>query len=231
MNDQITTEDLHIHGGVVRQVVCMGDVYMHGGVVETMTIQGHCEQHGGVINRRIHQSGAAVIYQQPEPKVVYREKIKIKYKDNPQQELEIRKLRGDNLKLRQQLKEKSDQLESDDFLVRKIRQLENQLKQEQEEHQQKVDELEWRLNSVIEIANERIHQDKNERRQTAVTDDSLDVLFTLINEYAFSTDANMAEDFGISVDAVRKIAKLLRLAKSPQARREANDRLRKLKKK
>lgn len=214
MNEQITMDDLHIHGGVVQQVVCMGDVHMHGGVVNTMTVQGDCEQHGGVINRRI-QSGASVIYQQPEPKVVYRDKIvyrdRVVYKDKPQQDPE--------------------QLPSDDILVRKIIQLKNQLKKEQEEHQKQIDELEWRLNAVIEIANERIHKDKNVGRPTAVTDDSLDVLFTLVNEYPFSTDANMAKDFGISIDAVKKIAKVLRLAKSPKARREAKERLQKSKKK
>ena len=47
--DEETMEDLHIHGGVVQQVTCMGNVYMHGGVVNTMEVQGDCKQRGGVI--------------------------------------------------------------------------------------------------------------------------------------------------------------------------------------
>ena len=81
MNYQIVHEDLHIHGGVVEQVVCQGDVIMHGGCVNTMTVQGDCIQHGGIINRRVQQSGSNATYQQTEPKVRVIYKDRVEYRD------------------------------------------------------------------------------------------------------------------------------------------------------
>jgi hypothetical protein len=51
------------------------------------------------------------------------------------------------------------------------------------------------------------------------------VLFTLINEYPIGNDVDMAEELGMSISTVRYIAKVLRLSKSPEARREARERL------
>ena len=131
MAEQVTMDDLHIHGGVVQQVTCMGDVYMHGGVVNTMEVQGDCKQTGGVINRRIQQSVAQNIYNQPEPKVIYRDRVVYKdrvvyrnhtiYRDNPGQATEIFNLKRENVKLRQTLKERDEQHPSDDILISKIR--------------------------------------------------------------------------------------------------------------
>ena len=58
-----------------------------------------------------------------------------------------------------------------------------------------------------------------------VTDNSFDVLFTLINEYPIGIDSDITENLGISTYMVKTIAKALRLAKSPEARREARERL------
>lgn len=158
-------DDLHIHGGVVQQVTCMGDVYMHGGVVNTMEVQGDCKQTGGVINRRIQQSVAQTIYHQSEPKVIYRDRVVYKdrvvyrnhtvYRDNPGQVTEIFNLRRENEKLRQAIKERDEKQPSDDILISKIHRLENQLTKERDQHQKKIDELEWRLKAVTDIANGR----------------------------------------------------------------------------
>jgi 6-phosphofructokinase len=51
------------------------------------------------------------------------------------------------------------------------------------------------------------------------------VLFTLINEYPIANDRDMTEEMGISITTLRYIAKVLRLVKSPEARREAKERL------
>ena len=165
-------DDLHIHGGVVQQVTCMGDVYMHGGVVNTMEVQGDCKQTGGVINRRIQQSVAQTIYHQPEPKVIYRDRVVYKdrvvyrnhtvYRDNPGQATELFNLKRENEKLRQSLKERDEQQPSDDILISKIRRLEDQLDKEREAHKRQIDELEWRLKAVTDIANgrnERLYED------------------------------------------------------------------------
>lgn len=229
-------DDLHIHGGVVQQVTCLGDVYMHSGVVNTMEVQGDCKQTGGVINRRNQQSTAQTIYQQPEPKVVYRDRVVYKdrvvhkkiFYNSPSLTAENDNLKRENEKLRQALKERDEQQPSDDILISKIRQLKDQLDKEREAHKKEIDELEWRLKAVTDIANgrnERLYEDETQRRPIAVTDDSLDVLFTLINEYPIANDRDMTEEMGISITTLRYIAKVLRLVKSPEARREAKERL------
>ena len=131
--------------------------------------------------------------------------------------------------LRKKLKESGSDEPSDNVLLQRIDQLRSQLAKEREEHRKKVEELEWRLKAVTDIANgrnERLYEDETQRRPIAVTDDSLDVLFTLINEYPIANDRDMTEEMGISITTLRYIAKVLRLVKSPEARREAKERLR-----
>ena len=220
-------DDLHIHGGVVQHVTCLGDVYMHGGVVNTMEVQGDCKQSGGVINRRNQHSEPRVVYRD---RVVYKDRVVHKkvFYNSPSLTAENDNLKRENEKLRQALKERDEKQPSDDILISKIRQLKDQLDKEREAHKKEIDELEWRLKAVIDIANgrnERLYEDETKRLPIAVTDDSLDVLFTLINEYPISNDVDMAEELGLSFTTVRYIAKVLRLAKSPEARREAKERL------
>jgi hypothetical protein len=129
--------------------------------------------------------------------------------------------------LRKKLNENGIDEPSDNVLVQRIDQLRSQLANEREEHKKKIDELEWRLESVTDIVNGRnmgIYETNCDSLE--VTDDSFDVLFTLINEYPISHDVDIAEELGISVSTLRYIAKILRLAKSPEARREARERLR-----
>ena len=232
MANQVSMDDLHIHGGVVQQVTCMGDVYMHGGVVETMSVQGDCKQSGGVINRRIQQRVAQTVYHEQEPKVVYRDRVVYKdrkvFYNNQGLSSENANLKRENEKLRQALKERDEQQPSDDILISKICRLKDQLDKEREAYKQQIEELEWRLKAVTDIANgrnERLYEDETNGHYIGVTDDSLDVLFTLINEYPIGIDGDIAEDLGISPHLVKTIAKALRLAKSPEARREAKERL------
>ena len=220
-------DDLHIHGGVVQHVTCLGDVYMHGGVVNTMEVQGDCKQSGGVINRRNQHSEPRVVYRD---RVVYKDRVVHKkvFYNSPSLTAENDNLKRENEKLRQALKERDEQQPSDDILISKISRLKDQLDKEREAHKKEIEELEWRLKAVTDIANgrnERLYEDETQRRPIAVTDDSLDVLFTLINEYPISNDVDMAEELGVSFTTVRYIAKVLRLAKSPEARREAKERL------
>lgn len=130
--------------------------------------------------------------------------------------------------LRKKLNENGIEEPSDNVLVQRIDQLRSQLANEREAHQKKIDELEWRLKYVTDIVNGRnecLYKDKTNDYYIGVTDDSFDVLFTLINEYPISNDVDMAEELGISVSTLRYIAKVLRLVKSPEARREARERL------
>ena len=237
-------DDLHIHGGVVQQVTCMGDVYMHGGVVNTMEVKGDCKQSGGFINRCIQRRVAQTVYHEQEPKVVYRDrevyKNKIVYRDRPSTAEEIKSLQSENRRLSKELSWAKEQIyelqqeirnneDPDNVLVYRIEHLKLTLAKEREVHKKQIDELEWRLKAVTEIANgrnERLYEDETNGHKIEVPDDSFDVLFTLINEYPIGIDGDIAEYLGISLNMVKTIAKVLRLAKSPEARREARERLR-----
>ena len=50
-----------------------------------------------------------------------------------------------------------------------------------------------------------------------------DVLFTFINLYPFTSDRDLAFEFGITKAQVKTIANILKMVKSPEARREAAD--------
>jgi hypothetical protein len=115
-----------------------------------------------------------------------------------------------------------------DLLNRDVDRLERQLAQEREAHSKDVDELTWRLDAVSEIANGRnrkLYEDETNGHYIGVTDDSLDVFFTLINEYPIANDNDIVEEYGISMNTLKYIAKVLRLSKSSEKRREARDRL------
>lgn len=130
--------------------------------------------------------------------------------------------------LRKKLNENGIDEPSDNVLVQRIDQLRSQLAKEREEYKKKIDELEWRLESVTDIANghnERFYEYETNANSVEVSDASFDVLFTLINEYPINNDRDTAEELGISISTLRYIAKVLRLAKSPEARREARERL------
>jgi hypothetical protein len=81
------------------------------------------------------------------------------------------------------------------------------------------------VTDIVNGRNKRIYEDETNGHPVAVTDDSLDVLFTLINEYPIGNDRDTAEELGVSISTVRYIAKILQLSKSPEARREARERL------
>lgn len=237
-----------MHGGVAKNVHVNGDLHMHGGVIERLTVEGDCHQTGGIVERRIILAGGAtIIQQQPEqPKVIYRDRVV--YRDKPTTDPKISSLQSYNQQLRSKLqkanneiaalneelaktkaaKKASQDVPDDNVLVSRIEHLQNQLANEREESKRKVDELEWRLKAITDIANgrnERIYEDETNGRKIEVPDDSLDVLFTLINSYPITPDEDLVDEFGISITKLKYIAKALRLAKSPEQRREARERL------
>lgn len=243
-----------MHGGVIENVQVHGDLYIHGGVVERLTVEGDCHQTGGIVERRTILAGGTTIIQQhkEQPKVIYRDRVvyrdKIVYRDKPTADPKISSLQAYNSQLSAKLRRANDEIaklnlemakikaakqepaesSEDDVLIARIEHLQNQLANEREESKRKVDELEWRLKAVTDIANgrnERIYEDETNGRKIEVPDDSLDVLFTLINSYPITPDEDLVDEFGISITKLKYIAKALRLAKSPEQRREARERL------
>lgn len=242
-------QDFHMHGGVVEDVQVNGDLHMHGGVIERLVVKGDSQQFGGIVEQRIIQRIGVAETEQP--KVIYRDRVvyrdKIVYRDRPA-DPKISSLQAYNSQLSAKLRRANDEIANlnlelakiraakqepaehseDDVLIARIEHLQSQLAKEREEWKRKVDELEWRLKAVTDIANgrnERIYEDETKGHYIGVSDDSLDVLFTLINEYPINCDKDLAEEYGISMSTLKYIAKVLRLAKSPEQRREARERL------
>jgi hypothetical protein len=193
--------DNRIYSGVFDTIDTHGgDVYIYGGKVEHLNTQGgDVNQYGGTIEH------------------------KIEYRESPRQQSVIDSLKAEIERLKAKLDEPDD-----DILVRRIESLKAQLIQERKAHEQEVGELKWRLDAITDIANGRnrkLYEDETNGHYIGVTDDSLDVLFTLINDYPISNDTDIAEEYGIPVSFIKHLAKMLKLAKSPDERRDARERL------
>lgn len=218
--------DYQVHGGVNTFKGDIESLVAHGGVSYIYGNVGSMVQSGGVIYD--HRPIKADRIQIVTDKVSDRERERLNSTIRRLQDLLDRSNRECEY-LRKKLKESGSDEPSDNVLVQRIDQLRSQLAKEREAHRKQIDELEWRLKAVTDIANgrnKRIYEDETNGHPVAVTDASFDVLFTLINEYPISNDVDMAEELGVSITTLRYIAKVLRLAKSPEARREAKERLR-----
>ena len=221
--------DYQIHGGTHTFNGDIEYLAAHGGVFFIYGNIGSMVQHGGVIYD--HSQVKADRVQILLDRMSDQERERLNDQIRRLQDL-LNRSNRECEHLRKKLNESgidepSDE-PSDNVLVQRIDQLRSQLDKEREAHQKKIDELEWRLKAVTDIANgrnERLYEDENQGRKIVVPDNSFDVLFTLINEYPIASDRDMSEEMGISVSTLRYIAKILRLAKSPEARREARERL------
>ena len=217
--------DYQVHGGVNT---FNGDIELleaHGGVFYIYGNVGSMVQHGGITYD--HRPVKADRMQIVTDKMNDKERERLNGKIRRLQD-QLNKSNSDCEYLREKLSESGSDEPNDDVLVQRIDQLRSQLDKEREAHRKKVEELEWRLKAVTEIANgrnERLYEDETNGHKIEVPDDSLDVLFTLLNEYPIGIDSDMAKEVGISITTLRYIAKALRLAKSPEARREARERL------
>lgn len=215
--------ETEIHGGVNTLTGDVEWLDVHGGVLYVKGNVGKLVHHGGVIYD-----------QRPSNRIEYRTdksvgddflRFQIKIRDLKEK---LNRSEGEKLKLREKLEKCGTDTPPDDVLVRRIESLQAQLIQERKAHEQEVDELKWRLDAVTDIANGRnrkLYEDETNGHYIGVTDDSLEVLFSLINEYVISNDNVLADEYGIPIKTIKYIANVLRLAKSPEERREARERL------
>lgn len=242
--------DVHLHGGVVEWMNVQRDCYQYGGIIErrNQVVNTNSQNMSDAINE------AAVRHAKPyavdinrlkrENAELKRENTELKRKASDKGTIEsVRaynaRLSHENSYLNTKLSELRAELEKlraakpeetppDDVLVMRINDLRLQLKTEREAHRKEVDELKWRIDSLLDEVNNRhrlIYEDETEGHYIGVTDDTLDVLFTLINEYPIATDNDLTEEYGISMASLKYIAKTLHLAKNPEQRREARERL------
>jgi hypothetical protein len=218
--------DYQVHGGVNTFNGDIESLEAHGGVFYIYGNVGSMFQRGGVVydHRPVKADRIKIVTD----RVSDKERELLNGKIRRLQDL-LDRSNCDCEYLRKKLNESGSDEPRDNVLLRRIDHLRSQLAKEREAHKKEIEELEWRLKAVTDIANgrnERLYEDESQRRPIAVTDDSLDVLFTLINEYPIANDRDMTEEMGISITTLRYIAKVLRLVKSPEARREAKERLR-----
>lgn len=217
--------DYQVHGGVNTFNGDIATLEARGGVFYIYGNVGSMVQRGGVVYD--HRPVKADRIQIVTDKVSDKERELLNGKIRRLQDL-LDRSNCDCEYLRKKLKESGSDEPRDNVLLQCIDHLRSQLAKEREAHQKEIEELEWRLKAVTDIANgrnERLYDDETNGHYIGVTDNSLDVLFTLINEYPIGIDGDIAEDLGISPHMVKTIAKALRLAKSPEARREAKERL------
>lgn len=215
-----------IHGGANTFTGDIATLEAHGGVFYIYGNVGSMVQHGGVTydRRPVNADRIQIVTDKMSDKE--RERLNVQIRRLQDQ---LNRSNRECEYLRKKLKESGSDEPSDNVLVQRIDQLRSHLAKEREAHRKQIDELEWRLKAVTDIANgrnKRIYEDETNGHPVAVTDASFDVLFTLINEYPISNDVDMSEELGVSITTLRYIAKVLRLAKSPEARREAKERLR-----
>ena len=200
----------------------------------------HLDMHGGVcylngnVGSMTHYGG--IVYdQRPSNRVEIREsemsqQLKRYYQKRIEElEAKVTKLDYERSVLRgrlDKLKETDPESESDDVLVQRICSLRNELDKEKEAHKKDVDDLNYRIDTILDELNgyRQDYYDANKYAQDlAINDEMFDVLFTFINLYPFTSDRDLAFEFGITKAQVKTIANILKMAKSSEARREAVD--------
>lgn len=242
--------NVHLHGGVVEWMNVHRDCYQYGGIIErrNQVVNANSQNMSDAINeaaaRHVKPYADEINMLKRENAELKRENTELKRKASNIGTIEsVRaynaRLSHENSYLNSKLSELRAELEKrkakpeetppDDVLIYRINCLEKELAKEKESHKKDVDDLKYRYDTVLNELNayNRDYYDANKYAQDlAINDDMFDVLFTFINLYPFTTDGDIAYEFGIRVDQVRDIAKTLKLVKSTEARREAADYLR-----
>ena len=216
--------EYNISGGVNTVTGDVDWLEVHSGVIYVKGKVGTLVHHGGVMYD-----------QRPSNRVEYRtdhisDEERSRYRRQIA-ELENRLSRSESecLKLRKKLDKSGERLPDDDVLVAKIEHLQIELDNERKGRKQEVDDLKFRLKTALQELND-CHRNYNDairyEQQLNINDEILDVFATLVNLYPFTTDGDLAFEFGIDIKQVKEIAKILRLAKSSEKRKEAVDYLR-----
>ena len=215
MDDQ----EIHIHGGVHTIYEDLQTLHAHGGVFYVR----------GKVNNLIHNGG--IIYDQRRSNRI--EYVTDKITDDERRQfrqlisnLEERLRRSENevLKLRRKDRQEETKVPSDDVLIQRINSLCNKLEKEKQSHAKDVQELKERLDTALEInAKLRRHNDERDNISQHIADYHVDILATLMALYPFTPDKDLEYEFGIPANRIRDTAKVLGQIKSPEARREAVD--------
>ena len=212
-------QEIHIHGGVHTIYEDLQTLHAHGGVFYVR----------GKVNNLIHNGG--IIYDQRRSNRI--EYVTDKITDDERRQfrqlinnLEERLRRSENevLELRRKDRQEESEIPSDDVLVQRIILLRNDLEKERQAHAQDVQELKERLDTALEVnAKLRRNNDERDKISQHIADYHVDILATLMALYPFTPDKDLEYEFGIPANRIRDTAKVLGQIKSPEARRDAVD--------
>ena len=216
--------DFEIHGGVTTLPGDVDRLDMHGGICYLKGKVGSMTHYGGIVydQRASNRVEIRESEMSQQLKHYYQKRIE-------ELEAKVTKLDYERSVLRgrlDKLKETDPESEPDDVLVQRICTLRNELDKEKEAHKKDVDDLNYRINTILDELNgyRQDYYDANRYAQDlAINDEMFDVLFTFINLYPFTSDRDLAFEFGITKAQVKTIANILKMVKSPEARREAAD--------
>lgn len=203
--------DTHIHGGVVKSIETNGgDVIMHGGVVQKLTTgNGEVIQYGGIIHNRVE-------YQ-------------TRYVSKKEDLARIRELEQENRQLSEQLNDHTN------HLLIKIEQLKNKNESTRKELEARIAELSENIEGLKEAYHNVLDELKKTRRELkdaktersrVIADEHIDIFATMMSLYPYTSDADIAFEFGVPKHRVADVAKFLGLVKTKEARKEAVEYLR-----
>jgi DNA repair exonuclease SbcCD ATPase subunit len=216
--------DYEVNGGMNTIPGNIDHLDMHGGVCYLKGNVGSMTHYGGIVYDKRHSDRVEIRESEMSQQLK-------RYYQNRIEELEtkVTALDFERSMLRRKLdklKEIDPEQDSDDVLVRRICTLRNELDKEKEAHKKDVDDLNYRIDTILDELNgyRQDYYDANRYAQDlAINDEMFDVLFTFINLYPFTSDRDLAFEFGITKAQVKTIANILKMAKSSEARREAAD--------
>ena len=216
--------DYEVNGGINTIPGNIDHLDMHGGVCYLKGNVGSMTHYGGVVYDQRHSDRVEIRESEMSQQLK-------RYYQNRIEELEtkVNALDYERSMLRRKLdklKEIDPEQDSDDVLVQRICTLRNELDKEKEAHKKDVDDMNYRIDTILGELNgyRQDYYDANRYAQDlAINDEMFDVLFTFINLYPFTSDRDLAFEFGITKAQVKTIANILKMVKSPEARREAAD--------
>ena len=216
--------DYEVNGGINTIPGNIDHLDIHGGVCYLKGNVGSMTHYGGVVYDQRHSDRVEIRESEmsQQLKRYYQKRIE-------ELETKVMKLDYERSMLRSKLdklKEIDPEQDSDDVLVQRICTLRNELAKEKEAHKKDVDDLNYRVKTILGELNgyRQDYYDANRYAQDlAINDEMFDVLFTFINLYPFTSDRDLAFEFGITKAQVKTIANILKMVKSPEARREAAD--------
>ena len=216
--------DYKLSGGINTIPGNINHLDMHGGICYLKGKVGSMTHYGGVVydQRQSNRMEIRESEMSQQLKRYYQKRIN-------ELETKVMKLDHERSVLRgrlEKLKETDPEQEPDDVLVQRICTLRNELAKEKEAHKKDLDDLNYRINTILDELNgnhEYCYDDHRHVQDLAINDEMFDVLFTFINLYPFTSDRDLAFEFGITKAQVKTIANILKMVKSPEARREAVD--------